>query len=474
MTPPPSADDAWPPVVPERGTVGGPGEHSVRVKPSRVGLLQPAIVFLSAALLSFGCTGKGSNDLAGASRGDGGGGGGGLGILRPGQGQAGGPSMNMDEIRSQVMSLGDSYTQTVVQPLDALVATSKDPNKQKWARQQRLATITVCMTNATGPNPVVGLLDMVVFATLKSEAVEKHWVPTLLGEEGKAVADAHRRGEAEAWAAVQRVLSKQHCNQLRKLIDEWRRDHPEQYYVGYTRFSDFDAYRNLTPQSPEAQNPGSLFSLFYVDPLAGLNPTVRELRSYRALTERLAYIGSRFPILAAYQVDLAVTSTVESPEIRTFVNSTEKFAGATERFAQAVVKYPKDLSAEREAAVKQVAEATARERQAAIEQASQALAAERETILMQIEAQDGRIRGIVGEVSKLVARTEQAGTTLSTSTAQTITTTEDATRRTLDHAFRLAVAIMLIPLLGVPLVLLGYRVMNRRILGAPAMRGKPA
>jgi hypothetical protein len=73
-----------------------------------------------------------------------------------------------------------------------------------------------------------------------------------------------------------------------------------------------------------------------------------------------------------------------------------------------------------------------------------------------------------------VARTEQAGTTLSTSTAQTITTTEDATRRTLDHAFRLAVAIMLIPLLGVPLVLLGYRVMNRRILGAPAMRGKPA
>ena len=158
--------------------------------------------------------------------------------------------------------------------------------------------------------------------------------------------------------------------------------------------------------------------------------------------------------MAAYQIDLAISNTIESPEIRTFVGSTERFAGATERFATAVAAYPKDLSVEREAAMKQLAEVTARERQAALDQAAKTVASEREIILKQIEAQDGRIRGILDQVSQLVSRVEQAGTTLNTSTAQTITTTEHATRRTLHDAFWLTVALILTVLLGLPTVLL--------------------
>ena len=450
-------------------------ESNVRRARYTPGATRRVALVLFATVLSCGCAGKGGNNsLAGASQG-GGKSRGGIGIpftpfKLPGGGgsaPASAPPMNMDEIRSQVMSLSDSYTQTVLQSLDALVASSKDPKKIAWARGQRLATITVSTTNATGPNALVGLLDMVVFATLKREAVEKHWVPTVLGEEGRGVAEAHRRGEAEAWDAAGRALSRSHCEQLRNLIDQWRAEHPEQYYVGYTRFSDFDAYRNLSPQSPEAKNPGSLFSLFYVDPLAGLDPVAKELRSYRALTERIAYIGSRFPILATYQIDLAVSSAVENPEMRSIVASTEKFADATDRFATAVTAYPKDLSTEREAAVRQVAEVTARERQAAIEQAARSVAAERETILKEIQAQDGRIQSILKDVTQLVVRAEQAGTAVNASTAQTVTTAEQATRRTLDRAFALTIALVLVLLLGVPLVLLLYRVTTRRLLDPP-------
>jgi uncharacterized protein YeaO (DUF488 family) len=292
-------------------------------------------------------------------------------------------------------------------------------------------------------------------------------VPTLLGDEGRGIAEAHRRGEAEAWAAAGRVLSRGHCDQLRELIDQWRAQHPEQYYVGYTRFSDFDAYRNLSPQSREAKNPSSLFSLFYVDPLAGLDPVAKELRSYRALTERVAYIASRLPILATYQIDMAVNSAVENPEVRSIVASTEKFAGATDRFATAVTAYPKELTAEREAAVRQVAEATSRERQAAIEQAAKSVAVERELLLKEIQAQDGRIRSILNDVTQLVARAEQAGTTVNASTAQTVATAEQATRHTLDRAFELTIALVLVVLLGLPLVLLVYRVLARRLLEPP-------
>ena len=459
----------------------------------RPGATRRVACVLFATVLTFGCAGKGGNDsLAGASQGGGKkSGGGGLSIpftpfRLPGGGggraQPASAPMNMDEVRSQLMSLGDSYVQTVIQPLDELVATSKDPKKVMWARKQRLATISVSITNATSPNAVVGLLDMVVFATLKRDAVENYWVPMLLGQEGRGVLEGHRRGEAEAWAAAERVLVKAHCEQLRELIDQWRIEHPEQYYVGYTRFSDFDAYRNLTPQSPEAKNPGSLFSVFYVDPLAGLDPVTRELRMYRALSERIAYIASRLPILATYQVDLAVGGATESPEVRTFVATMEKFTGVTDRFVTAVMAYPKDLTTERDAAVKQIAEATAREReaavrqiadatarerQAAIEQAAKSVAAERETILKEIQAQDGRIQAILKDVTQLVVRAEQAGTTVNASTAQTVTTAEQATRRTLDRAFALTIALVLVVLLGVPLVLFVYRVMTRRLLDPP-------
>jgi len=371
-----------------------------------------------------------------------------------------------------VMSLSDTYVQTVSQSFDELISRTKDPQKLMWARKQRLGTMSICMTNATAPNAVVGLLDMVVFATLKREALERYWVPTLLGDEGKGVVEAHRRGEADAWDAAQRKLSKAQCKQLRDLIDQWRREHPEQYYVAYTRFSDFDAYRNLSPQSVAAKTPGNLFSLFYVDPLAGLDPVTRELYSFRALSERLSFTLSRMPILAAYQIDLAVTGAIEHPQLQAFVATTDRFTNTTDRFVATIKDYPRALSVERDAAVKQLAEATSRERQAAIEQAAKSVALERETILKEIEAQDGRIRSIIGEVSKVVERVEQAGKAVNTSTADTVVTTEQATRRVIDHVYALSVRFALLVLVGIPVVLLTYRLVARWLL-SPARDTPP-
>ena len=373
----------------------------------------------------------------------------------PGTGGGGGDSSgvpNPEAVRSQVMSLSDTYCQTVIQSLDGLIAATKDPKRAQWARAQRVATMMVSMTNATEPNAVVGLLDMVVFATLKRAAVEEHWVPTLLGEEGGPVVEAHRRGEAEAWAAAGRTLSRQQIQELRVLVQKWQREHAGQYYVGFTRFSDFEAFRNLTPESPEAKAPGSLFGALYLDPLAGLDPMAKELRGYRALTERLAFMGSRMPMLLAYQVDLAVKDATSTPEILRVVASTEKFAASTEKFAEAVVKYPRDFSAEREAAVKQVAAAAEHERQA---------------IIKQLEQQDGRVRAIVGDVTRLVERAEQAGTSLNQSTAQTVTTTEQATRRIMNQAFWLSLVLLVVVLFGVPAAVLAYRVARNRIENSP-------
>src|SRR5688500_7251785 len=292
--------------------------HPARVRASagrrgsNWGIVLFAVVVVA---LMPGCTGKGKGQSLGSASSGSKSGGGGIGIPFtpfhvPGTGGGGGSSrtLDADAARSPVMSLSDTYCPTVIQSFDTIIAETKDPKRAHWARGQRVGTMTISITNATGPNAVVGLLDMVVFATLKRAAVEEHWVPTLLGEEGGPVLEAHRRGEADAWAAAERVFSKSQVKELHTLVTKWQREHRGQYYVGYTRFSDFDEYRSLSPESPQAKLPGSLFGALYIDPLAGLDPVARELRSYRALTERLAFIVTRMPILMSYQIDLGVHS----------------------------------------------------------------------------------------------------------------------------------------------------------------------
>jgi hypothetical protein len=58
----------------------------------------------------------------------------------------------------------------------------------------------------------------------------------------------------------------------------------------------------------------------------------------------------------------------------------------------------------------------------------------------------------------VVERADQAGQSLNTATAQTIGTTEQSTRRTLNHAFVLAVIL----LVAIPLTLLMYRIAVKR------------
>jgi hypothetical protein len=239
-----------------------------------------------------------------------------------------------------------------------------------------------------------------------------------------------------------------------------------------------------------------LFGALYIDPLAGLDPVARELRSYRALTERLAFIVTRMPILMSYQIDLGVHSATSAPELRQFVAATDKFAeqagkiaeqagklaegggrigdGSAKiaeqirRFTDAVVKYPQDLSGERQAAVVQLADVTARERKAAIEQTAGVVATEREAIFKRLDDQEGRLRTVLGDVKGLLDQADRVTASMNASTASTITTTRHAADGALTHALVLGLIFLAALLLGVPVASLVYRLACRRLLGAPA------
>jgi hypothetical protein len=375
------------------------------------------------------------------------------------------------------MAAADGYVTTLTQAFDELRARTKRPEIARWAVENKIACATAAFTNATEAGDGSALLDMLVFTTLKRHAVEDHWLPKLLGaEEGAGVLDAHRRGERDVWARGEKMLTRKQLDELRSLIDQWRRDHPTQYYVSHVRISDIAAAQAMARGSPQLKLPDSVFGLLYMDPLSGLDPVAAELHSYRALTERMMFLVQRMPLVLGAQVERATHDATNTPEVLRFLDGIEKFNGgverftthtgrfsdATARFADVAAGYPKELSTERAAAIEQASAAVATERAAAINQAAGAVAAERKAILAELEAQDSRLRRITDDVKGVLARADQAGVSINAATTQTVTAAEQSTRRTLDRAFWLTLTLILVLLIGIPASAIVYRLITTR------------
>jgi hypothetical protein len=389
-------------------------------------------------------------------------------------------TVKIAQARAEAMSTADTYTTIVAQAADELRQNTKREEIVEWALQQRIATATACFTNATAPNGYVGLLDMLVYATLKREATEKYWVPSLLHEEGAPFVEALRRGEKSVWDTGAKVLSEAQLKELRGVIREWQDENPTQYYVSHIRFTDFANAMKTGSNSSQLKMPTSVFGLLYVDPLAGLDPVAKELQEYRGLTERLVFMINRMPTIMSWQVELASRHITSGPEIQKFVtdtsrfaDSTGRFADATMRFADAVVKFPQHLTSERTAAIEQLNVATTQQVKSAIEQLNVAttqqvktaldqtfagIDQQRQAMVRDVEAQQSSIRAIVGDVRSVVDRAEEAGKTLNTATGQTITNTEQSARRTITHAIVLAGLLIV----GSLLALLLYRIALKR------------
>src|SRR5688572_27701609 len=75
------------------------------------------------------------------------------------------------KFRSLAAGAADNYATAIAQAADQLRRTTTRPEVTDWAWQTKINTALASFTNATGPNDAVCLLDMVLFATLKTHAL---------------------------------------------------------------------------------------------------------------------------------------------------------------------------------------------------------------------------------------------------------------------------------------------------------------
>lgn len=260
--------------------------------------------------------------------------------------------VTMDVLRLKVMRFADEYVATIAQAADDAAMNMGTPEARLLCTKWKTGQATSAYINATGANPVINVLDMLVLVSMARMVVEDYGLDKL-GTNATPLLTAHARLEANAWELASGALKPSQRIELSNLIQEWRKKNPHQRYIGPIRFMEF---ANAAGHKPAAgsTSPNSIFSLLFIDPFAGLDPTTAAIEEAQQFGERMMYYGQRMPLLLSWQAEVAALELANQPESLQLLTNAQQIATASVVFSQAAAQLPQVINAQREAAIDQV------------------------------------------------------------------------------------------------------------------------
>lgn len=257
-------------------------------------------------------------------------------------------------MQSEVMRFADVYSVMMAQGLDDFAAAVNTPEARLQALNRKVNQASAAISIATGPSPIVNLMDMVVLVTLARMVQEDYWVGQVYGDKARPLLAILKKQEENVWRLAAQHLPPEDLRQLHELIDNWRRKHPEQRYTAFLRFAEIATMLG-TDVERERTRAGSIFSLFNVDPLANLQPAVRQIEQTRYLAERSMYYFQRLPLLLQWRSELIFLNMTGTPDVQKVLSMSERWTSVAEQL-------PGLVSHEREAAINQFFAGVANER----------------------------------------------------------------------------------------------------------------
>jgi hypothetical protein len=347
-----------------------------------------------------------------------------------------------------VRDFTDTFMTRVAAPYGQIIAKAKSPEERAWALESRLGQASAALSDATGPNPAVNLLDAVVLVTLKRRSIEEYWIPNLLHDDGKDLLNAYRVSEKEIWDLAARTFTDEQITELRELIAKWARENPSRYSTGFVKFSDFSVHGPMDSAHPQ-NLPSSLLGLLYIDPLASLDPVTQEAHGFRMLAERLVFIAMRAPILMNLQIEDVTNRVLSSPDIQRLISSSEQYARVGDRFNDIVAKYPIDIS---------------KITKTSIDQINTSATQQREAIQKELNSESDQVHGILADARNSIIVARDAAAAMNESTKQTIAVAENGSQRILNEVIGGVIVIIVIGFLWPAIILFSYRYAKHRWL----------
>ncbi|MFZ0826611.1 MAG: hypothetical protein WAO02_04235 [Verrucomicrobiia bacterium] len=397
-------------------------------------------------------------------------------------------AVTLSVLQLQVMRFADSYIAAISQAADDFGAGAGTSKARLAALKYKLGQATSAYSDATGPNPVVNALDVLVLVTVSRMVVEDFGVETY-GDKIQPLLEIQRRQETNAWKLADGMLRPGQKQELMDLIREWRQKNPHQRYVGAIRFNEFLTALGRSPTQATA-TPNSIFSLLFLDPFAGLDPTAAAIEETRRLGERAMYYTQHMPQLLSWQAEVLAYQLAEQPESEQILSNANQLANSAQSFAQTAQQLPQLINDQRQAAIQQLLDGlTSQESQARATLISAGDAATNINAAIQsltefvryvsptnagpaVAATNSRPFNVLDygqAASQIGAAAQQLDallTTVNQSTPQLAQlgqqTTADA-NRVVNHAFRLGLILILVLLAGSVLAGLTYRVLARKL-----------
>ena len=260
--------------------------------------------------------------------------------------------VTLQVLQAQVMRFADTYVATVAQACDDSLLTATNAEMRLSLLRWKLGQATSAYTDATGQNPAVNALDLLVLASMARIVVEDYGVNTY-GDRIQLLLAAQCKLETNVWTLARGMLKPSQEQELKDLIMEWRAKNPNQRYIGPIRFSEFVTALGKAPTQATA-GPTSIFSLLYLDPLAGLDPTAAAIQETRELGERAMYYSQRMPTLISWQVELLAYQLAQQPESQQVLNDANRLAAVADAFAKTAQQLPQLVNDQRQAAIQQI------------------------------------------------------------------------------------------------------------------------
>ena len=256
------------------------------------------------------------------------------------------------QIQLAVMRFADEYVARLNTQIAAYQRVNVDPRERLEAQTWLVSQATAAFVIASGPNPELNAIDMLVFTTLSRMVIEDRWVGGVYGPRAESLLTEHEALERRIWVYSRALLTEAQTDELRSSIEAWHRDNPLGRAVPFIHLEDFAFATSET--RPSTTSSSSIFSFLGIDPLSNLDPAVRELAQSRQLAERAVYYGQRAPMLVSMEAQRLAFEMAVAPESQSLLDSVARVGTAAQTTSALAADLPGVLAAEREATIDQL------------------------------------------------------------------------------------------------------------------------
>ncbi len=234
------------------------------------------------------------------------------------------------QLRNLITNFADKYMQMIGQAADTLQKKHPDPEARSGILALKLFPCSAAFSIAMDSNPHRTLLDMVVLVHLQGR-VWRTSIPQRFGESAPAFMAVQRTLEDDIDEIALKVMTREKLDQLKALVDEWRRKHPDQRYVSYIRMENFEdliTSVNMPGKGGPGLSIGTLLSVFQ---LVNIDEASRSMDQVRTTAEKGIFLAERMPTLLRWQTQMLFYELVSSPETKQLIATSQSLRETLDR-----------------------------------------------------------------------------------------------------------------------------------------------